>query len=411
MSSATDDDILHDFLTEAGELVQRLGEQLVDLEARPGDQDLLNAIFRAFHTVKGGAGFLNLGALVELCHAAEDVFNRLRGGQIAIDPGLMDAVLESVDQVQAMMAQVSAHADPTPAPPDLIARLHDYAAGKAAARPKAEAAPAPKPAPKAEPKPVAAAPANPDTITEDEFEALLDQLQGRKPAAPAAPAAPPEPPAPAPVAEVPRARPAPPPTPAAAPAAETSVRVDTAKLDKTMNLVGELVLVRNRMKALRAQRGADESLARAISELDFITRGLQNAVMQIRMQPIRKVFSRFPKLARDVARSLDKQVEVELRGEDTDLDKTLVEALADPLVHMVRNSVDHGIEMPDLRVARGKPPAGQLKLEARQEGDHIRITVRDDGGGIDPERVRTKVVEKKLMDAAAAARLSHEECL
>ena len=176
-----------------------------------------------------------------------------------------------------------------------------------------------------------------------------------------------------------------------------------------MNLVGELVLVRNRLKALAI--GAGGEVGRAVRELDFITRGLQGAVMQVRMQPIGKVFSRFPKLARDVARGLGKQVEVTLVGQDTDLDKNLVEALADPLVHMVRNSVDHGIEMPDLRVARGKPAAGQLKLEARQEGDHIRITVRDDGGGIDPERVRTKVVEKKLMDAASAARLSHEECL
>ncbi|MGH8516116.1 MAG: chemotaxis protein CheA, partial [Panacagrimonas sp.] len=161
--------------------------------------------------------------------------------------------------------------------------------------------------------------------------------------------------------------------------------------------------------ALAAVHGGE--VGRAVSELDFITRGLQGAVMQVRMQPIGKVFSRFPKLARDVARGLGKQVEVTLIGQDTDLDKNLVEALADPLVHMVRNSVDHGVEMPDIRVARGKPAVGQLKLEARQEGDHIRITVRDDGGGIDPERVRSKVVEKKLMDAASAARLSQEECL
>ncbi|HEX4895687.1 MAG TPA: chemotaxis protein CheA, partial [Solimonas sp.] len=165
------------------------------------------------------------------------------------------------------------------------------------------------------------------------------------------------------------------------------------------------------LKALRAQRGADENLARAISELDFITRGLQNAVMQIRMQPIRKVFSRFPKLARDVARSLDKQVEVELHGEDTDLDKTLVEALADPLVHMVRNSVDHGIEMPAERQRRGKPAAGKLTLSAEQQGDHILIVVRDDGAGMDPERIRSKAVEKGLVDPGAASSMSTDECL
>lgn len=410
--AAVDDDIRADFLAEAGELVERLGGQLVELESRPQDAELLNAIFRAFHTVKGGAGFLNLTALVELCHVAEDVFNALRNGRRALDAELLDAVLQALDQVQEMMARVAAGQELEPAPPSLIETLKQLA--------KAQATPAPvEPAAVKTVAPIApAASADPNTITEDEFEALLDQLHGKKAAPPADAAATvaaeplPPPRSPAPVAEpLPVAVPTSARAPSSAPPpAETSVRVDTQKLDALMNLVGELVLARNRLKSLRST-ALGEPVSRAISELDFITRGLQNAVMQIRMQPIRKVFSRFPKLARDVARGLGKQVEVTLHGEDTDLDKNLVEALADPLVHMVRNSVDHGIEMPEERLRRGKPAAGQLSLSASQEGDHILIVVRDDGAGMDAERIRRKVVEKGLMSAADVGRLTPEECL
>jgi len=434
---AVDDEIRADFLMEAGDLIENLGGQLVELESRPDDSELLNSIFRAFHTVKGGAGFLAITPLVELCHATEDVFNALRNGKRSVDAALMDAVLQAVDQVQAMMASVAANHVPQPAPPALIEALHGLLAVHA---PEPAVVAVEKKKKKVKP----AAPVDPDAISEDEFDALLDQMAEEKKSAKVAPVAakkaddaisedefealldqmaaakrvaPAEAPAASarsadPVApkSAPKTAPAVAPAPASSAApAETSVRVDTAKLDRMMNLVGELVLVRNRLKALATEAGSE--VGRAVRELDFITRGLQGAVMQVRMQPIGKVFSRFPKLARDVARGLGKQVEVTLIGQDTDLDKNLVEALADPLVHMVRNSVDHGIEMPELRISRGKPAAGQLKLEARQEGDHIRITVRDDGGGIDPERVRTKVVEKKLMDAASAARLSHDECL
>lgn len=427
MSSGADDEILADFLTEAGELVQRLGGQLIELESRPQDKDLLNDIFRAFHTVKGGAGFLDLQPLVELCHAAEDVFNQLRSGQRGVDAALMDAVLLALDHVQAMMQALSSGQPLSPAPPSLLDTLHALARGASQPAPPKTPQPAAEPAPKKVRKSArkseapaleaAAMPAAGGTISDDEFEALLDQLhgKGKGPAASSPPAASAEndaASAAAPVVQASAAAPAAQVSEASkAPAAETTVRVDTARLDKMMNLVGELVLVRNRLKDLRARGATSEQMARAVGELDFITRGLQNAVMQIRMQPIRKVFSRFPKIARDVARGLGKQVEVELIGEDTDLDKNLVEALADPLVHMVRNSVDHGIEMPDERIRRGKPSAGKLVLEARQEGDNILISVRDDGGGMDPERIRAKVVEKGLLGGAEAAQLTPEECL
>ncbi|MGQ0700073.1 MAG: chemotaxis protein CheA [Panacagrimonas sp.] len=427
--SAVDDDIRADFLVEAGDLVERLGGQLVELESNPDDSNLLNAIFRAFHTVKGGAGFLAINPLVEICHATEDVFNALRNGKRAVDAALMDAVMQSVDQVQTMMASVSDGAEPEPAPRELMTRLHGLMTSpKPVVAVKVEEPAASddtisddefealldqmQAAKKAPVEPEKAEPPGSDTISEDEFDALLDRLALEKklataesstPAGVAAPAAVGTPELPT-SAQSAKAKPA-----TTAAAGETSIRVDTQKLDRMMNLVGELVLVRNRLKALGATGGGE--IARAVRDLDFITRGLQGTVMQVRMQPVGKVFSRFPKLARDVARGLGKQIEVTLIGQETDLDKNLVEALGDPLMHMVRNSVDHGIEMPDVRVAKGKPAAGQLKLEARQEGDHIRITVRDDGAGIDPERIRNKAVEKGLLTTDAAARLSHDESL
>ena len=470
--NGVDDEIRADFLTEAGELLDRLGEQLVDLERNPQDRELLNAVFRAFHTVKGGAGFLNLKAMVELCHIAEEVFGVVRSGGRPMTPDLMDATMQSLDQLISMMAEVSAGNDPSPAPASLLAALKANASTApvvAAPAPVVQvAAPLEKPKAKAKGKAKAEPAANPNASLEDEFEALLDQLHGGKPPGIEVPVAAADPnlisddeferlldqlhggaaPGAAPPAANTEQKPSPPgrglgeglsssakeaaesssaPHPRPSPAgrgensapvaastastAETTVRVDTVRLDQMMNLVGELVLVRNRLKTLRARNASPESYAKSVGELDHITRSLQAAVMKIRMQPIKKVFSKFPKLARDVARGLGKQVDVELIGEDTDLDKNLVEALADPLVHMVRNSVDHGIEMPQVRAASGKPATGKLVLAAEQQGDHILISVRDDGAGIDPEKLRKKVVEKGLMDPSQAAKLTSDECL
>ncbi|WP_020650237.1 chemotaxis protein CheA [Solimonas variicoloris] len=390
---SSDDDIRADFLAEAGELIEQLATQLIALEREPQDAELLNAVFRAFHTIKGGAGFLMLAPLVDVCHAAEDVLNAVRGRRRALDAAVMDAVLQAVDAVQQMMAELQTGAAPSAAAPELLMTLHGLLDMQAPATA------------------VAAAPAASasDTISDDEFEALLDQLQGKA-------GAPPPPAAPAASRITPPAMPtaAPPAAPAAAApvAARTeaeTIRVETHKLDQLMNLIGELVLVRNRLKAVKPL--LEEPAARAVGELDFITRSLQNTVAQVRMQPIGKVFSRFPKLARDIARQLGKQVEVLLEGEDTELDKNLVEALADPLVHMVRNSVDHGLETPDRRLAAGKLQVGRLWLRASQTGDHIRIEIRDDGAGIDAARVRDKAVEKGLIDADTAAMLSPADCL
>lgn len=422
--SAVSDDITADFIIEAQEILDRLGEQLVSLEQAPQDSDQLNAVFRGYHTLKGGAGFLGVTAMVELCHAAEEALGAARAGQAVLQAHHFDVAQQSLDYLQSMLDAVSSGTEPGYAPPDLIAQFDVH--GGALAAPAAAAAPAAGGSDLITDDefealldqlhggnaPTAVAPAkkaDDGLISEDEFEALLDQLHGgaapgTKPAAAMAPA-----PAAAPR---PVAAPAPVAKPAAKPLAEAehTVRVDTKRLDAIVNLIGELVLSRNRLKTLRA-RLRDEELDRAVSTLDIATARLQSAVMRTRMQPVGKVFSRFPKVARDVARSLKKEVDLELIGAETELDRNLVEALADPLVHLVRNAIDHGVEMPDLREAQGKPRMGHVRLSAQQEGDYVSIEVQDDGAGIDPEKLRAKAREKGLIDPEAAARLSSEECL
>ncbi len=422
--SAVADDITADFIIEAQEILDRLGEQLVSLEQAPQDNDQLNAVFRGYHTLKGGAGFLGITAMVELCHAAEEALGAARAGQAVLQAHHFDAAQQSLDYLQSMLDAVSSGTEPGYAPPELIAQFDVHGGASPAASAATAAAPA----------------AGGDLITDDEFEALLDQLHGGN--APTAVAPPKKAddglisedefealldqlhggavPGAKPVAAVPVAAPpapAPAPRAAAKPAAnkpvaeaEHTVRVDTKRLDAIVNLIGELVLSRNRLKTLRT-RLRDEELDRAVSTLDIATARLQSAVMRTRMQPVGKVFSRFPKVARDVARSLQKEVDLELIGAETELDRNLVEALADPLVHLVRNAIDHGVEMPDLREAQGKPRMGHVRLSAQQEGDYVSIEVQDDGAGIDPEKLRAKAREKGLIDPEAAARLSSEECL
>jgi len=506
MSFDMDEDILQDFLVEAGEILELLQEQLVELENNPQDTALLNAIFRGFHTVKGGAGFLSLGELVDACHGAENVFDILRTGKRQVTPELMDVILQALDAVNAMFAEVKARQPLTPADPALLDALHFYSeperpgeaapnAAPAAVSPKVEApvtpsapavaasgdddldsmteaeferlldelhgAGAPGRSATAAPTP-SAAPASGDDITDDEFEALLDQLHGKgsfqpdvkaSPASPAPTATPAAtakkddeitddefealldqlhgkgkaPVEAAPKAEVERQ---PTPEPVAAPAAvpakaaeapvapaagaaadkgavaaETTVRVDTKRLDQIMNMVGELVLVRNRLVSLSSSAQSEE-MSKAIANLDVVTADIQGAVMKTRMQPIKKVFGRFPRVVRDLARSLKKDIELILEGEETDLDKNLVEALADPLVHLVRNSVDHGIELPDIRQAAGKPRTGIVKLAAQQAGDHILLTIQDDGAGMDPEKLKNLAIKRGVIDTDTAARMS-----
>ncbi|SEG58093.1 chemotaxis protein CheA [Marinobacterium lutimaris] len=505
MSFDADQEILDDFLVEAGEILEQLSEQLVDLEQRPEDRDLLNAIFRGFHTVKGGAGFLQLDAMVDCCHKAENLFDELRNGELSVTQELMDLVLQALDEVNSMFDSVRNGIEPDHASPELLQRLIDFAEGRgpASSAPAASAAAKQPPAQPQEPlptnpntpnddfeallgdlagassesvaneapagtpesdlitedefeallddlhgaggapgneKPHVAAASVPETavsgdgdlITEDEFESLLDQLQSEgkgafsgaapaesapapraaaprsepvaaKPAAAAEPVA-----SKAPAAEAARAA-APAATAAHKPTQESNVRVDTRLLDKIMNMVGELVLVRNRLVRLGVSQ-EDEEMGKAVGTLDMVTADLQSSVMKTRMQPVKKVFGRFPRLIRDLSRSLQKEVRLELRGEETDLDKNLVEALADPLIHLVRNAVDHGIEAPDVRARAGKPREGHVLLSAEQEGDHILLIIQDDGAGMDPEKLRSLAVKRGMLDEEAARRLSDQEC-
>src|SRR6185312_14641038 len=338
------------------------------------------------------------------------------------------------DRLLEMMAALGAGTPLAVPPPELLQALLPRG-GKPAAAPAPAPVPAPSPEPAggaiddsefealldslygtAAPGTVAPttlppAPAPSATIDDDEFEALLDTLHGQggqpglqdaggQPGIAAAPiAAPASAPA---AASAPSAR-------HAAPAAETTVRVDTARLDLLVNHAGELVLARNRLLSLAARHGS-ETLAAAAGELDRITDELQGAVMGMRMQPVGRLFQRFPRIVRDLARQLGKEVELVLEGEGTDLDRSLVEALADPLIHLLRNALDHGVEMPDERERNGKPRKGRIVLSASQRGERIVIAVSDDGHGMDPDILRRKAVEKGLLDNAQAARLSDAEC-
>ncbi|WP_028862491.1 chemotaxis protein CheA [Psychromonas aquimarina] len=567
MTFEVDEEILQDFLIEAGEILELLSEQLVELENNPNDTELLNAIFRGFHTVKGGAGFLSLTELVETCHGAENVFDGLRQNHRSVDAALMDTILGALDVINEQFEAVQAGESVTAAPPDILEQLHRLS--KPASEdevPQAAAEPVPEPVPEtpapeaviSEPvspagnsideideaefdalldelhqqsgstvtapaatpesadisedefeslldelhgvgkhglappassdeveksvektaaadsaasstdinddefeslldelhgkgahggvpvqssEPVKAAAAS-DEITDDEFESLLDELHGagnsaqtsteKSPvsvqAAPAEPQAPVKPPAPvkaaapeikapAPEVKAPVPQEAAPKAPApraqaqkkAPPAAvEPTVRVDTSILDEIMNMVGELVLVRNRLVSLEST-SEDEEISRAVANLDIVTGDLQGSVMKTRMQPIKKVFGKFPRVVRDLARTLGKNIRLDLVGEETDLDKNLVEALADPLVHLVRNSVDHGIEMPNIRMQNGKEKEGRILLSASQEGDHILLVIEDDGAGMDADKLKQIAMDKGILDQDGADRMSDKE--
>lgn len=424
MSADFDTELRQDFLVEAGELLQRLGEQLVGLESSPRDSELLNAVFRAFHTVKGGAGFLAIEPMVLLCHHAEDLLNEARGGKVLLGQGHMDALLEALDLLNEMMAAVSAEAPVSMPPAGLLQSLLPRVV--AVAPPAAHVLSTPTTSDAAiddsefealldsmygtnAPGTVEAAPlpvamtGSARAIDDDEFEALLDALHGN-----AAPAAVVSASAPAPAAAATKPESAPTPARPAA-VAETTVRVDTARLDVLVNYAGELVLVRNRLLSLAARDGS-EALVTAAGELDRVADELQMAVMGMRMQPVGRLFQRFPRIVRDLARQLGKDVELVLEGEGTDLDRSLVEALADPLIHLLRNALDHGVEMPDERELAGKPCKGRVCLSASQRGERIVIAVSDDGRGMDAEVLRRKAVEKGVIDAGQAAHLTENEC-
>ena len=419
------EDLLQDFLVEATDLLSGVDNKLVDLEKTPGDRGLLNEIFRGFHTIKGGAGFLNAAELVALCHLTENLFDKLRNGEMNVTPVLMDVILDATGIVRDMFGALERGMQPTAADPDLMARLRAALAGELTAEPAKAAAPA---APVA--KPVATAAPAP-MGAEPDWVALHQAVTG---VVPSAPQAVPEPAAArsandGEVAAVVNAAfgrragdrpgaPAPSGRRDAEKGRDNSIRVDTSRLDQVLNLSGEIGLTKNRLTSLRADILAGKSdsdtlhaLDAAVSQLDLLVSDLQNAVMKTRMQPIGRLFQKYPRIARDLARNLGKDVELALVGEETEIDKTMIEDLSDPIIHLIRNAVDHGVETPDERMAQGKPGKSVVRLEARQEGDHIVIMVADDGRGMNAERLRAKALEKGLITDEEANTLDERSSL
>ncbi len=577
MTFEIDDEILQDFLVEAGEILELLSEQLVELENNPNDSELLNAIFRGFHTVKGGGGFLSLNELVETCHGAENVFDGLRQGARLVDSELMDTILATLDIINEQFSAVQNGEQGVKAPDHILDALHRLSKPAVTDEPVTEQLPEPvieqPPESVVEPQaktiddidalefdalldelhansdspsklsitedasmeaesdeisedefeslldglhgvgkhslstteidsvtdnaiasdeisedefesllddlhgagkhslsPVGATAASnkvaSDEITDDEFESLLDDLHGKgmhkndlsedkkpsdditddefeslldelhgvgkvsakaatdkvlnsvssvstaevksnQPTKAVSSQAEPVKQHANPVQKAATTAPAKT-TPNKVNQAEQSVRVDTSTLDEIMNMVGELVLVRNRLVSLEST-SENEEISRAVANLAIVTSDLQGSVMKTRMQPIKKVFGKFPRVVRDLARQLGKDIRLELVGEETDLDKNLVEALADPLVHLVRNSVDHGIEMPDIRMQAGKETQGRVLLSAAQEGDHILLVIEDDGAGMDAEKLKQIAINKGILDQDGADRMTDTE--
>lgn len=360
------DDIINDFLAEASESLEQLDQKFIDLEKQPNDTSLLNDIFRSIHTIKGAAGFLGFQQMVEVTHSTEDVLNKLRKGEMQVTSGIMDAILQSVDLIKLLLNNIKERNNREEDLKPTIAVLTDILEGKFKDEPKAREAvmTAPNPA-----------------EGEDEHKQARPEDQH-------------------------------------AAAKEQSIRVDIDRLDSVLNLAGELVLSRNRLIRLGGKLSdsgteteINSHLNEAIAQLDLVTTDLQLAVMKMRMQPIAKVFNKFPRMVRDLARQMEKEVELHISGEETELDKTVIEEIGDPLVHIVRNSIDHGMEMPADREAKGKHRCGRVELAAYQEGRNIVVSVRDDGKGMDPEALKRSAVEKGLIPAEEAEKLSRSDAL
>lgn len=367
--------LLQEFLIESEELLQGADQDLISLESSPSDQELLNRIFRAMHTIKGTAGFLGLEPVVRLGHRAEDVLSNLRRGQIQLTARIMDALLAARDQLGKMLGDIRAGGLKQYSLEPLLGELQQVAS---AAPEKAMAAAAESQSV------VPAAPRLPQEAKPlfEEEAAVSEKKTSRG-------------------------------------LATQTMRVDVRKLDELVNLIGELVLERNRLLQLAKEistgqcegRGSDSPLIHSVARLSFVTEELQAAGLRTRMVAIETVFAKFPRLVRDLAHTLEKEVELEIKGQETEIDKTMVELISDPLVHLVRNSLDHGLELPAERERAQKPRVGRIWLEARQEGDHIVISIADDGAGIDSSKVLRKAIEKGLVTAERAANLNSKEIL
>lgn len=423
-------EILNDFLTESNEMLEVLDQRFVTLESDPTNTDLLNEIFRAMHSMKGSAGFLGFNHLVDVAHRGENILNKLRQAEMAVSPAIISVILETIDVIKAIMADIrESGTDNHVATAAIASKLDDILNGTAQSAPQASAHVEPTPAaPKVEAStPAQEAPAAPaptlgeilvnDGLASKEqvFDALTTQQHQPDPKTPLGEillqakaiteraldqALHKQEKQPKPVEE------------------DATIRVETKRLDSVMNLVGELVLGRNRLikigTQLEQQHESDPQvrvLSETLAQLNLVTTDLQLAVMKTRMLPIKKVFAKLPRMVRDLSQKLNKQVHLEMRGEETELDKSVADEIGDPLVHLVRNAIDHGIETPAERQAKGKAGEGHLTIAASQEGNSIVIRINDDGRGIQVEKVKEKALAKGLISEAELSTMEHREIL
>ena len=423
MSDEADEmkEILNDFLAESTEMIDVLDQRFLALEADPNNADLLNEIFRAMHSMKGGAGFLGFTHLVDVTHRGESILNKMRQGEMAVVPAIINVILEAVDVVKALMHDIRATGTDNNVPTEAMAKkLDDVLAGNVAG---VAVAPSPSAAAPA-PAPAAAPVSPPPTIgeilvqeglasKEQVFDALTQQQKQSEPKQPlgelliqakviserALDQALHKQDKPGKSAEE-----------------DQTIRVETRRLDSVMNLVGELVLGRNRL--IKIGGALDEShesdpqvraLGETLTQLNLVTTDLQLAVMRTRMLPIKKVLAKLPRLVRDLSQKLGKQVRLETHGEETELDKSVADEIGDPLVHLVRNAIDHGIEMPTERHEKNKPVEGLLRIAASQEGNSIVIRIQDDGKGIPIDKVKAKALAKGLVSEAELSAMEPRE--
>ncbi|EAJ5681091.1 hybrid sensor histidine kinase/response regulator [Campylobacter lari] len=421
-------EILEDFLVEAFELVEQIDHDLVELEANPEDLELLNRIFRVAHTVKGSSSFLNFDVLTKLTHHMEDVLNKARHNELKITPEVMDVVLESIDMMKTLLNSIRDNGNDTAIGLDIApicARLTAISEGESLESVAPAKAEEPKEEVKEEPK--AEEPeVDVNKLSDDEVEAEIERLlkvrkaedQARRAEKKKTQEANPAPSKPAAQAQNATAEKKVPAAGGGSSGAnmDQTIRVEVKRLDHLMNLIGELVLGKNRLLKIYddVEERYDgekflEELNQVVSQLSIVTTDIQLAVMKTRMQPIAKVFNKFPRVVRDLGRELGKQMELEISGEETELDKSIVEEIGDPIMHMIRNSCDHGIEDPATRVANGKPEKGTVNLKAYNEGNHIVVEIADDGKGLDADVLKAKAMEKNLITEREADQMSDKE--
>jgi two-component system chemotaxis sensor kinase CheA len=394
-----DQELLEGFLSETAELLEKLDDDLVALEKSSDDADLLNRIFRSIHTVKGASSFLGFDLLVKVTHKTEDVLNRLRKGELQVTPEIMDVILEATDLVKVLVSDIKAGEIQEREIDGTIAKLLPLLVETVAdVQPQVEAPPSEPADSTVPPAAEAAAPVEPpppqDAPSAPQQKSGGDVVMKKSPA---------------------------PPKPAEGRGDDlsdnTTVRVDIKRLDDLMNQVGELVLERNRMIQINqnlqqedfSKVDFNEEFGKLTKRMNFVTSELQMQVLKMRMLPVEKVFKKFPRIVRSMARDLGKEVDLHIFGEETELDRSVVDEIGDPLIHLIRNAMDHGLEMPEQRLASGKPRVGNLVLSAVHEGNQIIISIKDDGNGIDTDRVGRKALEKGLVTEEQLAVMSQRE--